>query len=178
MLLGLYFFIVLALPLALGSYVLYNGLPRSRQCPTCAAETIRLRSRAHQLSKRLLRRELHLRWCARCGWQGTARPEPVEAGPVASAPSLSPPTAVRMGSTGGDRVDLRSLDVDGHSWRVMVECWAEDGRWLARLVFVAPGGQVCADKRSLEGGTVLEVISQAFRLPEDALAGRLRRAIR
>lgn len=64
--------------------------------------------------------------------------------------------------------------MDGRSWRVMVECWAEDGRWLARLVFVAPGGQVCADRSSLEGGSVVEVISQAFRLPEQTLAGRLR----
>lgn len=178
MLIGLYFSIVIALPLALGSYVLYNGLPRSRQCPTCAAETIRLQSRGHALCGLLLRRELHLRWCARCGWHGTARPQPTGTEPV-PMPTASPPApSIRKSTTGGDRVDLRSLDVDGHSWRVMVECWAEDGRWLARLVFVAPGGQVCADKRSLEGESVLEVISQAFRLPEQALAGRLRRAIR
>jgi hypothetical protein len=103
-----------------------------------------------------------------CGWRGTT---------VDRGRAIAP---VRIASGRGaavhepDRVDLRTLEVDGHPWRVMLECWAEGGRWLARLVFVAPGGQVCADQRSLEGDSVLEVISQAFRLPEQTLAGRLR----
>lgn len=113
-----------------------------------------------------------------CGWQGTVRleREPV----IAPSPSSSTSSVARSQRVAAkaDRVDLRTLDVDGHSWRVMVECWAENGRWLARLVFVAPGGQVCADQRSLEGESVLEVLSQAFRLPEQTLAGRLRRATR
>lgn len=177
MLLGLYFFMVIALPLALGSYVLYNGLPRSRRCPSCADETLRLRSRGHDLAGAITRRDLQQRWCLSCGWQGTMRLnrelEPVE-------PARTEPGTGRAASpsAGADRVDLRTLDVDGNSWRVMVECWAEGGRWHARLVFVAPGGQVCADRRSLEGESVLEVISQAFRLPEQTLAGRLRRSIR
>jgi hypothetical protein len=174
MLLGLYFFMVIALPLALGSYVLYNGLPRSRRCPSCADETIRLKSRGHDLAGAMARQDLHERWCMSCGWQGTVR---LEREPLSTT---SPSLAARSqgAAAGADRVDLRTLDVDGHSWRVMVECWAEDGRWLARLVFVAPGGQVCADQRSLEGKSVLEVLSQAFRLPEQTLAGRLRRSIR
>lgn len=174
MLLGLYFFLVIALPLALGSYVLYNGLPRSRGCPSCTDETIRLQSRGHDLAGVILRQELQERWCMCCGWQGTVRLER-ERAPVASRALAARDSSLAAGT---DRVDLRTLDVDGDSWRVMVECWAEDGRWLARLVFVAPGGQVCADQRALEGSTVLEVLSQAFRLPEQTLAGRLRRSIR
>ena len=167
MLLGLYFLFVIALPLALGSYVLYNGLPRTRRCPSCAEDTVRLQSRVHDVARRMMGREIQSRWCMRCGWRGTARLGPLPAvAPVAATPI----PAVR----GPDRVDLRPLQVDGHRWRVMVECWAEDGRWLARLVFVAPGGQVRADERSLEGASVLEVISQAFSLPEQTLAGRLR----
>lgn len=175
MLLGLYVFIVIALPLALGSYVLYNGLPRSRRCPMCADDTVRLRSRPHGLGSRLMRRQVQRRWCMRCGWEGTVRLASGGHQPVAAPADLSAPA--REGGPSGDRVDLRTLDVDGHSWRVMVECWAENGRWVARLVFIAPGGQVCADKRSLEGRSVLEVISQAFSLPEQALAGRIRRSI-
>ncbi|NIP82604.1 MAG: hypothetical protein GWM90_26650 [Gemmatimonadetes bacterium] len=49
---------------------------------------------------------------------------------------------------------------------------------MARLVFIAPSGRVCHDARSLEGSSVLAVISQAFSLPEQTLAGRLRRSIR
>jgi hypothetical protein len=60
----------------------------------------------------------------------------------------------------------------------MVECWAEGGRWLARLIFVDPGGQTWADERWFEGDSAVAVISQAFSLPERTLAGRLRRALR
>lgn len=186
MLLGLYFFMVIALPLALGSYVLYNGLPRSRSCPTCADETLRLQSRGHVLAGRLLRHDLQQRWCMSCGWQGTVRLAGKAVPGAPGAPGALTGAEGREDARlpageavpGADRVDLRTLDVDGSSWRVMVECWAEGDRWLARLVFVAPGGQVCADRRSLEGESVLEVLSQAFRLPEQTLAGRLRRSIR
>lgn len=169
MLLVLYFLIVIALPLALGSYVVYNGLPRSRACPSCAQETIRLQSVLHSMGSLLLRRELLSRWCMSCGWRGTSLGR-------SQAPRHPRPAAVagRNQTVSPDRVDLRTLNVDGYPWRVMLECWAEGGRWLARLVFVAPGGQVCADQRSLEGASVLEVISQAFQLPEQTLAGRLR----
>lgn len=166
MLLVLYFFIVIALPLALGSYVVFNGLPRSRACPVCADETLRMRSVPHGLASRVLRRSLHSRWCMTCGWRGTILGR--------SAAPVRGRSAARVAVPEPDRVDLRTLVVDGYSWRVMLECWAEGGRWLARLVFVAPGGQVCADQSSLEGDSVLEVISQAFRLPEQTLAGRLR----
>ncbi len=169
MLLVLYFFIVVALPLALGSYVVFNGLPRSRACPVCASETLRIQSVPHALASRVLRRSLHSRWCMSCGWRGAI---------VDRGRAVVPPVRVasdrRAAAPQPDRVDLRTLEVDGHPWRVMLECWAEGGRWLARLVFVAPGGQVCADQSSLEGDSVLEVISQAFRLPEQTLAGRLR----
>lgn len=108
-----------------------------------------------------------------CGWCGTVRLG-------SGRPSRLRRSHSRAGKAVADpdRVDLRTLHVDGNLWRVMVECWAEDGRWLARLVFVAPGGEVCADQRSLEGESVLEVISLAFSLPEQTLAGRLRQSIR
>jgi hypothetical protein len=74
-------------------------------------------------------------------------------------------------------VDLRRIDVDGDAWRVMVECWAEGGRWLARLVFVAPGGRTWRGERSIEGQSPFEVLSRAMSLPEQQMAGRLRRAV-
>lgn len=172
MLLGLYFLIVVALPLGLGSYVVYNGLPRSTRCPTCAGDTLRLESRLHALASRALRRnDLHLRWCMTCGWCGAAKiPRP-------AAPRVRPSAVSNATTDSGDRVDVRSINVDGSPWRVMVECWAEEGRWVARLVFVAPGGRSWADQRSFEGSSPVSVISQAFALPEQTLAGRLRRVL-
>jgi hypothetical protein len=39
MFLVFYFLVVIALPMALGIYVVVNGLQRSRRCPACADET-------------------------------------------------------------------------------------------------------------------------------------------
>jgi hypothetical protein len=174
MLLGLYLLMVIALPLALGSYVVFNGLPRSRRCPSCAAETLRLRSRLHQVASRLMRRgDVQLRWCLDCVWRGTAR---IASRPVAQLETARPTRAPTPPAP--DRVDVRALHVNGAAWRVMVECWAEGGRWLARLVFIDPDGQSWLDERSFEGDSAVAVISQAFSLPEPILAGRLRRAVR
>ena len=86
MLMAAYFMIVVALPLALGSYVVFSGLPRSRHCPSCADETLRIRSRPHSLLSRLLpAHQLHLRWCMSCGWRGTTRMGQEPAQPLATA---------------------------------------------------------------------------------------------
>ena len=86
MLMAAYVLIVVALPLALGFYIVFSGLPRSRHCPSCADETLRIRSRSHRLVSRLLpAHDLHLRWCMTCGWRGTTRvgSQPVQ--PLATA---------------------------------------------------------------------------------------------
>lgn len=177
MLLGLYFFVVIALPVALGAYVLFNGLPRSRHCPRCAGETLRLQSRLHDVASSVLRRRIHHRWCPRCGWRGTAHLRPARPDP-GPEPEAQRRLAAPSPGARSDRLDLRRLEVDGDAWRVLMECWEENGRWLARLVFVAPGGQVWLDERSLEGASALEVISEAYSMPEKTLTGRLRRAVR
>lgn len=75
-------------------------------------------------------------------------------------------------------MDIRRLDIDGHSWKVMVQCWAEGGRWVGRLLFVGPDGRACTDDDStLQGGSAIEVLSTALSIPEQTLAGRIRRAI-
>ena len=118
MLLGLYFFIVIALPLALGSYTLYRRLPRTRRCPSCAGRTLRLRSRRHDWASRLApRHELQVRWCMSCGWQGTVR---LEEATIAMLRG----TGTDAATPRPDRVDLRTLSVDGDTWRVMVEALA------------------------------------------------------
>lgn len=172
MVLALYFLVVIVLPVALGIYVALHGMQRSRRCPCCSDETLRLRSRIHALVSAPLRsNDVQLRWCLGCGWQGTARVR------------RAPPPAVRRSrgereTQGTDRVDIRRLDIDGHSWKVMVQCWAEGGRWVGRLLFIGPDGRACTDDdSSLEGRSAIEVLSCALSIPEQTLAGRIRRAI-
>jgi hypothetical protein len=169
-----YLFVVIVLPAAVGLYVALQGMPCSRRCPTCAEETLLIRSGVHRLASAALRAtELQRRWCVRCGWQGTVR--------LDRAPAPAGHPAVRR--VGGrrapsDQVDIRRLEIDGHRWKVMVQCWSEGDRWVGRLLFVGPNGQSCLDESSsLEGDSALEVLSSALSIPEQALAGRIRRAI-
>jgi hypothetical protein len=167
---ALYFFIVIALPLALGIYVALQGMHRSRRCPACAGETLRIRSRAYRLLSVLLpASQFQLRWCAGCGWQGAARLR--RAAPI-------PSRAVRGADRPADHVDIRRLEIDGRTWKVMIQCWAEGGRWLGRLLFVGPDGQSHGEAgSSIEGDSAIEVLSGALSIPDQALAGRIRRAI-
>ena len=177
MLLAVYFVMVIALPLALGGYVVYNGLPRTRRCPACAGDTVRLRSRLHRLASPLFRfNELHLRWCPECHWSGTAR---IGRAPT---PALAPVAGrAGRGRPGGapDSVDIRRLDVDGRPVRVMVQCWAEEGQWRGRLLFIAADGRTWMEGvSSITGRSALDVLSQALTIPDRALTGRLRNAMR
>lgn len=183
MLLAVYFVMVIALPLALGGYVVYNGLPRSRRCPACAADTIRLRSALHRLASHVVHAdELHLRWCPECDWNGTARLGPTPA----TATATAPPAAAAAGGDldaprrhAPDSVDIRRLDVDGRAVRVMVQCWAERGEWRGRLLFIAPDGRTWMEgASSITGRSALEVLSQALTIPDRTLTGRLRNAMR
>lgn len=168
MLLILYFTVVVALPLALGIYVVLNGMQRTRTCPSCANETVRLQAPAHEALNRALRTtELQVRWCMTCGWRGTAR-----------LPRVPAPVGRPDRSPGADHVDIRHLEIDGQPWKVTVRCWSEEGRWLGQLMFIAPDGRACMEEESsLEGTSALEVLSTALALPDQTLAGRLRRAI-
>lgn len=175
MLLALYFIVVIALPMALGIYVVVNGMQRSRMCPTCAEETLRLRSRPHRLVSALMpASEVQRRWCLTCGWHGTAR---LRRGPVPGRRSDSAHLP-RWPGHQTERVDIRRLDIDGLPWKVTVQCWAEEGRWVGRFLFVGPDGRACMEEdSSLEGGSAIEVLSSALSIPEQTLAGRIRRAI-
>ncbi|HET7273760.1 MAG TPA: hypothetical protein VFI91_01185 [Longimicrobiaceae bacterium] len=49
--------------------LLYLFLPSGRECPRCANETLRIRSRW----LRPVRSVACLRWCMGCGWEGIVR---------------------------------------------------------------------------------------------------------
>lgn len=184
MLLGLYLVLVITLPVALGLLVAFNGLPRTRLCPLCASETLRIRSRRHALVGRWLRRQsLQSRWCPSCEWSGTVRvvrsplaSRPPHVGLEAPPPSTSvaeDPVAVPSG------LQVRCIRMDDDAWRVQLECWAEDGAWRGRLLFVGPGGRAWTDGRpDLTGRSAMDVFSQVLSLSDRALVGRIRKATR
>lgn len=75
-------------------------------------------------------------------------------------------------------LDVRSLDVDGAAWRVMLQCWGKTGVFYGRLVFVAPSGRLWLDAvESFSGSNQSDVLGQALSLPEGLLESRLRRLV-
>ena len=75
-------------------------------------------------------------------------------------------------------LDVRSLDVDGAAWRVMLQCWGNTGVFYGRLVFVAPTGRLWLDAvESFSGSNQSDVLGQALSLPEGLLESRLRRLV-
>jgi hypothetical protein len=175
MLLVSYFIIVIALPTALGIYVALNGMQRSRRCPSCAEETLWVRSHPHRLVGKLLpSSDIQLRWCPTCSWQGAVRLSrgAPRAHPASAAGAAAAPDAH------GEQVEIREIRIDGRPWSVMLDCWADDGRWLGRFFFRGPGGQACMEEDpSIEGRSAIEVLSNALAMPDASLAGRIRRAI-
>lgn len=175
MLLGLYLAFVVALPLALGLVIVWKGMPRSRRCPACTGETLRLRAPLHSFATRLLRRaELHARWCPSCEWQGTVRL--FRTRPL-SSPAVAAPVAEADRSQDG--LDIRRIEIDGDSWRVRLQCWQSEREWVGRLSFLGPDGQLWReDGFSLQGRTPAEVLARALTIPERSLAGRIRKTSR
>lgn len=167
-----YLLVVLVLPLALSAAVSLRTLPRGRPCPRCGAETVRLHSRLLRILSRAVRGEIQRRWCISCRWEGTARISParistVRVRTVGPAPGEPAAAVTRV-------MDVRSLTVDGTSWRVRLECWGQRGTCYGRLVFVEPSGRLWLDIQPLRGRSDREVLGQALSLPDDLLASRLR----
>lgn len=170
-LIGSYLLLVFVLPVALSAVVSYRALPVGRSCPHCSSETLQLRVQLLRLVSALHPRSaLHRRWCLGCGWEGIAR---VPVTPIVPARPEAKPKA-RPTQT----LDVRSLDVDGTPWRVMLQCWGNTGLFYGRLVFVAPSGRLWLDAvQSFSGSDQREVLGQALSLPEGLLENRLRRLV-
>lgn len=171
-LIGSYLLLVFVLPVVLSATVSYRALPCGRSCPHCGADTLRLMSRWLRIASAVHpRSQLHRRWCLSCGWAGAAR-----------VPRGLPLTVERPPSRPVQRatqtLDVRSLDVDGAPWRVMLQCWGNTGVFYGRLVFVAPSGRLWLDAvESFSGTNQYDVLGQALSLPEGLLENRLRRLV-
>jgi hypothetical protein len=168
LLFAIYLVIVIALPLAMSTVVGFRGLPRGIGCPNCSHETlpvVSILTRAlHRMHAAL---SLQRRWCPTCEWDGYAR--------VSVAPA-----AVVIPVQGGTRhtQQVRTLELGGRAWRVLLESWRDRDRYYGRLLFVGPSGKLWYDPfASLSASTHGEVVRQALSLSDRLLAYRLREVI-
>ncbi len=166
---AMYLVLVVALPVMLSAAIGYRSLPRGHACPNCAQETLPLLSHTLRAIKQMLPAlSVHRRWCPVCSWEGYARhtdiaPVIAIADPLVSARQTEP---------------LRSLELGGRSWNVMLEYWRERGRCYGRLLFVGPSGKLwCDPLAAFHGQTQQDVMQQALALSDRLLTYRLREVI-
>ena len=169
LLFAVYLILVIALPVLLSAAIGYRALPRGRTCPNCAQETVPLVSAWLRLLCRINPQlTLQRRWCPVCSWDGYARidvyaPAPAYVGDVVSARHTQP---------------VRTLELGGRSWNVMLEYWREAGRCYGRLLFVGPSGKLwCDPLAAFHGDTHEAVVAQATALSDRLLTYRLREVI-
>ena len=160
---SVYFLAMFLIPIGIGAWVSYRALPTGRDCPRCSASTSLILSTWARAASRVPGVRIQNRWCLECGWAGYLRSE---------RPSLR--LVVDRRTTAARVIDVRPLLVDGIWWRVRLETWRTQDRWLGRLVFVEPSGRVWLDGRSLGGPSDHELLRRARLIPRDQLTSRLR----
>jgi hypothetical protein len=173
-----YLLLVFVLPVALSAVVSLRALPKSRDCPHCGVRTLRLVSRSLRMASLLHpRAHLHRRWCMECGWEGTVRLNVPARSSIVLRTARTDQVVKAVHRT-TQTLDVRSLDVDGAPWRVMLQCWGNTGVFYGRLVFVGPSGRLWLDAiESFSGSNQSDVLGQALSLPENLLESRLRRLV-
>jgi len=167
LLFAIYLVLVIALPVALSSIIGFRSLPRGTACPNCAQDTFPLLSVPLRAAHRIYPRfSLQRRWCPTCEWDGYAR-------------TLAPARMQAISdSTIHQRQQLRTIEIGGRAWRVMLESWRERGRFYGRFLFVGPSGKLwCDPLPAFNGPTQHEVLGQALALSDRILAYRLREVI-
>jgi len=158
-------------PVVVSAIVSYRGLPRTVACPNCTRDTALLRPRAGFLGRAVLRfLRLQRRWCLQCSWTGLIRKTVAPAAVAVATGDLKPGSAQLL--------DVRSLRLDGRTWRVQLQCWEEAHLCHGRLVFIDVSGRPWPDAlQAFSARTQLEVLGQALSIPDRALASRLRQLI-
>lgn len=167
LLFAIYLVIVIALPMALSVVVGYRSLPCGRACPNCEQDTLPLQSRLVKAIQ-CLHANVHLqrRWCPACDRDGYAR---VAAGPA---------TVIRPAQSALHMQQLRTLELSGRPWHVMLESWCERNRWYGRLVFMGPSGKLWSDPlAAFSAPTHGDMVRQALSLSDRLLTYRLREVI-
>jgi hypothetical protein len=174
-LIGSYLLLVFVLPVALSLVVSYRALPIGRACPHCRGETLRLQApRLRLLDALHPLASVQRRWCIDCGWEGVCR----VGRRTAEDPAQAPATTQVREQCWTQTLTVRSLNVDGAPWRVMLQCWNATGLYYGRFVYVAPTGRLWLDAvETFNGANEKEVLGQALLLPERHLENRLRRLV-
>jgi hypothetical protein len=170
-LISTYLLLVFMVPVLVSAIVSFRALPRTTTCPRCTRDTALLRARGGSPGRLLLRAlRLQRRWCINCGWLGITR---------RTAATVTLTASERAPEPGDVQVlDVRSLRLDGRTWRVQLQCWREAARCHGRLVFVDASGRPWPDAlQAFSAGTQLEVLGQALSIPDRTLASRLRQLI-
>ena len=167
LLFAIYLVLVIALPIALSSVIGFRSLPQGKCCPNCAQETLPLLSHAVRAAQRMYSGfSLQRRWCPSCEWDGFARM------------GIHPPITLVIESGAHNSEPVRTLELGGRAWTVMLESWREKGRYYGRLTFVAPSGKKWSDPlAAFNGQSSHDVLDQALALSDRLLAYRLREVI-
>ena len=175
-LLASYLVAVFLIPLVLSAVVSHRSLPLGRSCPQCAGETIPIQIRSLRRLGRLRRRlGVERRWCLECGWLGLVRP-PVH--PIRPATPGRALPSYRYDAGFTETLDVRTISIDGRTWRVLLQYWSQTRLCYGRLVFVEPTGRLWTDAcEAFSGATRFEVIGQALSVPDGLLSSRLRRIL-
>ena len=166
LLFAIYLVLVIALPIALSGLIGFRSLPRGTCCPNCAQDTLPLLSKPLRVVQKLYSGfSLQRRWCPTCEWDGYSR-----------APLHARFALVDGGAPNSQPV--RTLELGGRAWTVMLESWRERGRYYGRLKFVAPSGKQWSDPlAAFNGQSPHDVLGQALALSDRLLAYRLREVI-
>ncbi len=169
LLFAIYLVLVIALPVMLSAAIGYRALPRGSVCPNCTQDTLPVVSLGVRVAKVFFPRlTMQRRWCPACAWDGMTRTR--ETAPM---PALVPTAAASRQTH-----PLRTLELGGRSWTVMLEYWRERGRCYGRLLFVGPSGKLwCDPLAAFHGQSQQDVVTQAHALSDRLLTYRLREVI-
>lgn len=163
-----YLMIVILVPVALSAIIGARNLPHGRTCPNCAEDTMALLSVPLRTASRVFADfPVQRRWCPACEWDGYARSD------------VCAQTGERSSETARRQTEpVRTLELNGRVWKVMLESWRESGRCYGRLLFVGPSGKQWREPMpEFSADTDGEVLVQARSLSDRLLAYKLREVI-
>ena len=168
LLFAMYLMVVILLPVALSAIIGARQLPHGSACPNCSEETLPLVSMPLRAAGRVYPAiTVQRRWCPACEWDGYAR-------------SNALAHAVERGreTTPRHTTQVRTLELNGHLWKVMLESWRERGCCYGRLLFVGPSGKQWREPMpEFSADTDGEVLVQARSLSDRLLAHKLMEVI-
>lgn len=168
LLFAMYLMVVILVPVVLSAIIGLRNLPLGSGCPNCAEETmalvsVPLRAARHFHADLPLQR----RWCPACEWDGYVK-----------TVTLSVSVERTRAASARRTESVRTLELNGRRWNVMLESWRERDRCYGRLLFVGPSGKQWREPMpEFSADTAGEVLVQAQSLSDRLLAYKLMEVI-